>query len=102
MTMKKERFHPRSANWSLALLTLLTVFAITAVKAQPASDPDLPGAQPNFEILPAGSLVIPMDNNLQALNGKPFNLTAYGLVNSLLHTNVPVKWAIAVGKPRTA
>ena len=41
-----------------------------------------------------------MDNALQALSGTPFNITAYGLVSALLHTNIPVKWAIAAGKAK--
>ena len=59
-----------------------------------------PGAAATFETIPAGSLVIPMDNAHQALSGTPFNLRAYGLVNALLHTNIPVKWAIAAGKAK--
>lgn len=43
-----------------------------------------------------------MDNSLQALGGTPFNLKAYGLINFLLHSNIPVKWAIAAGKSKDA
>ncbi len=68
--------------------------------AQSVADPDLPGAPARLETIPAGSLVIPMDNSLQALSGTPFNMKAYGLVNALLHTNIPVKWAIATGKAK--
>ena len=98
--MKNRKHLPPIANWTLLLLALLTVGPIAAVQAQSASDPDLPGAQASFETIPAGSLVIPMDNNLQALNGTPFNLKAYGLLNALLHRNIPVKWAIAAGKAK--
>ncbi|MEI7901194.1 MAG: DUF11 domain-containing protein, partial [bacterium] len=66
-----------------------------------AADPDLPGAIANYEAIPAGSYVIPMDNTYQAI-GKPFNLKAYGLVNALLHANVPVKWVIKAGKVKDA
>ena len=37
---------------------------------------------------------------MQSLSGTPFNLKAYGLVNTLLHSNIPVKWAIATGKAK--
>src|SRR6266540_3811392 len=83
-----------------ALFFLLPLLAWSVASAYAAGDPDLPGATPNFELIPAGSLVIPMDNNLQSLPGAPFNMKSYGLVNSLLHTNIPVKWAIAVGKAK--
>jgi uncharacterized repeat protein (TIGR01451 family) len=72
--------------------------ALAAQSLCAQTDPDLPGATPNFETIPAGSLIIPMDNTRQSLNGAAFNLKAYGLVNSLLHSNIPVKWAIAAGK----
>ena len=62
------------------------------VGAQVLNDPDLPGAGATYETVPAGSLVIAMDPSLQGLVG-PFNMKAYGLVNALLHTNIPVKWA---------
>lgn len=82
-----------------AILRVLIVFlSCASVLAQ--TDPDLPGSPPNLETISAGSLVIPMDNTLQALTNTPFNLKAYGLVNSLLHSNIPVKWAIATGKAK--
>jgi len=65
------------------------------------SDPDLPGAQANIEIIPAGSYVIPMDNTNQSIVA-PFNLKAYGLVNQILQNNIPVKWAIRSGKAKDA
>ncbi|MBI2927593.1 MAG: HYR domain-containing protein, partial [Verrucomicrobia bacterium] len=71
---------------------ILTVTVVT-------DDPDLPGPPPNLEIIPAGSLIIPMDNTYQAVVS-PFNLKAYGLVNAVLHAIIPVKWAIASGKAK--
>ena len=59
----------------------------------------LPISPPNLQVIPAGSLIIPMDNTYQT-NGSLFNLKAYGLVNSLLHNLIPVKWAIASGKSK--
>ncbi len=73
---------------------------IWTMATRAGGDPDLPGVTPNLQTIPAGSLVIPMCTNLQALAGTPFNMKAYGLVNALLHTNIPVKWAIAVGKAK--
>jgi len=52
-----------------------------------------------LELIPAGSLVIPMDNTLQASGGL-FNLKSYGAVERLLWAGVPVKWAIATGKAK--
>jgi uncharacterized repeat protein (TIGR01451 family) len=83
-------------KWLWAVLFLFFPGSI----AYAQNDPDLPGVQPNIETIRAGSLIIPMDNTLQALNGTPFNMKAYGLVNALLHSNVPVKWAIATGKAK--
>lgn len=68
-----------------------------AVTYSPADD--LPGPPAHVETIPSGSLVIPMDNTLQALVA-PFNLKAYGLVNELLQRGIPVKWAIAAGKAK--
>ncbi len=60
---------------------------------------DLPGPAANPQLVPKGSLVIPMDNAKQSLTA-PFNLRAYGLVNDLLQNNIPVKWAIRAGKAK--
>jgi len=60
-------------------------------------DPDLPGVRTNLETIVAGSWIIPMDNSKQNI-GVAFNLKAYGLIASLLHSNIPVKWAIRTGK----
>lgn len=51
----------------------------------------------------AGSYIIPMDNvNQGNASGTTFNLRAYGLVNHLLHNNIPVKWIIKDGKAMDA
>lgn len=76
-----------------ATLTILLFLFVLAGVAFPQS-----GTSSNETILP-GSLVIPMDNDLQGnSNGcavtTAFNLRAYGLVVRLLHNNIPVKWAI--------
>jgi uncharacterized repeat protein (TIGR01451 family) len=64
------------------------------------ADGDLPSPSPHLEVIPAGSLVIPMDNARQNLGGAPFNLKSYGLVTQLLWNNIPVKWAIRAGKAK--
>ena len=46
------------------------------------------------EILPAGTLIIPMDNTLQG----NFNMRAYGLAVHLLHAEIPLKWVISQTK----
>lgn len=63
-------------------------------------DPDLPGVQSNAETIVAGSWIVPMDNAKQNLDGNPFNIKAYGLLSSLLHSNVPIKWVIRTGKAK--
>lgn len=63
---------------------------------------DLPHPAANIETIPAGSYIIPMDNDHQSIvpaGQAPFNLKAYGLVNKFLQNGIPVKWAIKSGKP---
>ena len=64
-----------------------------------AYDNDLPGVTSNMETIVAGSWIIPMDNSKQNI-GSAFNLKAYGLLASLLHSNIPVKWVIRTGKAK--
>jgi uncharacterized repeat protein (TIGR01451 family) len=52
-----------------------------------------------LEVIPAGSLVIPMDNSLQNI-GAVFNLRSYGTVERLLWAGIPVKWVIQSGKAK--
>jgi uncharacterized repeat protein (TIGR01451 family) len=80
---------------TFALLAVLFVsFGSLVANAQ-----DLPGASANLQTIPAGSLVIPMDNINQAVV-TPFNLKAYGLVDKLLQNGVPAMWAIRAGKAK--
>jgi uncharacterized repeat protein (TIGR01451 family) len=80
----------------LSFLCLATLLLAPVVAT---ADPDLPGATANFENIEAGALVIPMDTTNQAVVA-PFNIKAYGLVNNLLQNEIPVKWAIRVGKAK--
>ena len=80
----------------LAMIAMLHI-ALTAGAYSPADD--LPGPPAHLETVPAGSLVIPMDNNLQNLV-PPFNLKAYGLASRMLQNGVPLKWAIKAGKAK--
>ncbi len=66
-----------------------------AVTYTPADD--LPNPPSHLETIPAGSLVIPMDNTLQNIVA-PFNVKAYGLANKLLQSGIPLKWAISATK----
>lgn len=60
---------------------------------------ELVGVKPlTIESLPAGTLIVPMDNTLQG----DFNLRAYGLVVHLLHAEIPLKWIISPGKGKDA
>lgn len=67
------------------------------VLAQTA-DPDLANPSANVELIEAGSLIIPMDNDLQNAGLAYFNIRSYGLPHALLYADVPVKWAIRSGK----
>ena len=81
---------------AVALLSLLSAQAAFA-------DPDLPGATQNLVLIPTGSLIIPMDNALQAQGltaAVGFNLKAYGLANKMLQNNIPMSWAIRYNKPK--
>jgi uncharacterized repeat protein (TIGR01451 family) len=77
-------------------ITLLVLFTLLLTPAAFA-DPDLPGAAPNLESIPIGSLIIPMDTvhqNATDAGVENFNLAAYGLANKMLQNNIPLKWAI--------
>ena len=91
----RRRTGPASFAWIVACILALLLPSATL------ADPDLPGPSPNFEVIPAGSLVIAMDNDKQNLVA-PFNLKAYGLANHLLWNRVPLKWAIRAGKVKDA
>lgn len=95
----KTHFEMRSvrkmAGNALAGIFVLCLIAM-AVTAQ--APPNVP---PPAENIPAGSLIIPMDNvNQGPASGVSFNLRAYGLANLFLQNNVPVKWAIKPGKAK--
>jgi uncharacterized repeat protein (TIGR01451 family) len=87
-----------SVWFSIAMVAVLILGSPGGVQA----DPDLPGAVATPELIPAGSYIIPMDTNRQSMGVAVFNMKAYGLVSAMLHTNIPVKWAIAVGKAKDA
>ncbi len=76
---------------------LLQFCAYLIIYTNARAQNDLPNPSANIQLIPTGSLVIPMDNTWQLQSGY-FNLKAYGLVNYLLQNNVPVKWAIRAGK----
>src|SRR5688572_13016990 len=83
------------AGRALAGIFVLCLFAL----AIPAQAP--PNVPPPAENIPAGTLIIPMDNvNQGDAGGTTFNLRAYGLANLLLQNNVPLKWAIKPGKAK--
>lgn len=99
ITSMKTHFEIRSvrkiAGNALAGLLVLCLIAL-AVSAQ--APPVVP---PPPENIPAGSLIIPMDNvNQGPASGLSFNLRAYGLANLFLQNNIPVKWAIKPGKAK--
>lgn len=63
---------------------------------------DTPPPSPNVISFGAGSYIIPMDNDKQALNGEPFNLSAYGLIYYLLDNGIELDWVITSGKAKDA
>ena len=81
-----------------SMLALLVAFVLPALRPARVAAQNSGGGAP-LELIPAGSLVIPMDNTLQAI-GTPFNLKAYGAVERLLWAGIPVKWAIQPGKAK--
>lgn len=64
-----------------------------------AQNPDLPNPASHITEMPAGSLVIAMDNTHQALPGY-FNLKAYGLVVTLMNADKRLRWIIRSGKAK--
>src|SRR6266571_8558854 len=89
-----------AASWSLAAVLVLASAGPSVAQA-PAISNDVPPFTPHPQTMRAGSLVIAMDNTNQNLVA-PFNMKAYGLVNNLLHNNIPLKWAIRAGKVKDA
>jgi hypothetical protein len=76
-----------------------TTQAVTINSCAPSAD--MPDPPTNLITVPAGSLVIPMDNPHQNLyRGFPFNIKAYGLVDTLLLDDIPVYWVIKSGKTK--
>lgn len=87
----------KMAGNALAGIFVLCLFAL-AVSAQAPPNP-----APAPENIPAGALIIPMDNYHQGNDDQTtFNLRAYGLANLFLQNNIPVKWAIKPGKAKDA
>ena len=72
----------RRAWPALAACLLVAALAPLTLVAPPPAAAQNAGASVS-ELIPAGSLVIPMDNTLQ-LSGSLFNLRAYGMVERLL------------------
>jgi len=76
---------------------ILLVTAMVSMLAGGADGQELPRPSANLQVIPAGSLIIPMDNAKQN-EGALFNLRAYGLVNNFLQNDIPAKWVIRSGK----
>ena len=83
--------NPEAASTSTASSSPSSLSSVT--------DPDLVGFIAAPQVLPAGSLLIPMDQNYQVYTGSNgysrFNFNCYGHVVKLLHANIPCKWIIA-------
>jgi gliding motility-associated-like protein len=84
---------------SRRLRALLAASSLLAGSPAFAQNPDLPPAAATPVAVPAGTLVLAMDNAWQSQNGA-FNLKAYGLAVHLLNHKVPLRWAIRGGKAK--
>lgn len=81
-----------------SMIVLLSALLIGASNIQ-AQNTDLPNPDPNIKTLPAGTLIIAMDNAYQS-NPGTFNLKAYGLAVTLMNANKRVRWVITAGKQK--
>ncbi len=90
-THNVNRSRPTCAKFAILTICLLAISAFGQAPPNPVPP----------ETIPAGSLIIPMDNiNQGDAAGTIFNLRAYGLANLLLQRSIPVKWAIKPGKSK--
>ena len=92
--------------WMPILKTKLFVLLLLQIGINVQSQ-DIPGASPNIQTAPAGSLIIAMDNTTQPTRKLSsstgtylFNLKSYGMVVRLLNDEVLVKWIIKTGKAK--
>src|SRR5262245_15722974 len=92
----------RSIDFSVCVRVAAAVLllAITFIAPGRAQDTLPSGNQAHLENLPPSSIIIPMDDkqNITVNGNSVFNLKAYGLVQRLLESNVPMKWAISSTK----
>jgi uncharacterized repeat protein (TIGR01451 family) len=86
-----------NARMKRILSQILLVIAMVSLLTVSAEGQELPRPSANLQVIPAGSLVIPMDNAKQN-EGALFNIRAYGLVNNFLQNDIPAKWVIRSGK----
>jgi Secretion system C-terminal sorting domain len=80
---------------SQMLFLSVALFSVQHAVAQ--INRDLPGPAANIVSMPAGSLVIAMDNTNQNGPGS-FNLKSYGLVVTLMNNFKFLRWVITAGK----
>lgn len=94
-----------------AIVLFLTITAGLLPVSSVSAQNDLPDPTANLTLIPANSLIIPMDEkqNTESNGGCPsgvnantnlFNLKAYGLAQRLLQANIPLKWAIKANKAK--
>lgn len=86
----------KSLRATAMLAMLIAAFTVTALPQAGTSQ---------TEAIDINSLIIAMDNDKQGqgsgcTNSEPFNLRAYGLAVRLLHSNIPLKWAISDSKAK--
>ena len=86
-------------NRGIIVMMILSLFLVLSQKV---SAQDLDPVSSNYQLIPAGSYVIAMDNNLQkdAGNNNYFNIKAYGLLATLLDNHIALYWAIRAGKAK--
>jgi len=81
----------------IKIVVIQLLLMACVIQVRPQYNTDLPSPTPHDTTLPAGSLIIAMDNTYQGTGGK-FNLKAYGLVVHLLNRRFHMYWVIKAGK----
>ena len=84
----------------LKSITSAFIICLLLFGLQTKAQQNIVSPTPNIRTAPAGSLVIAMDNVLQANSNGDFNLKSYGLIVRLLNANKKMNWVIRAGKAK--
>ncbi len=83
-------------------ITSVFIICLLLFGLQTKAQQNIAPPTPNISTAPAGSLVIAMDNVLQANSSADFNLKSYGLIVQLLNNYKKLHWVIRAGKTKDA